>query len=192
MLIAIEGGDQTGKMTQAAMLQESLRRQGLDAGILSFPDYSTPTGVRIKEILHAKSAPNLRLLHELLAENRREKRDRLASHSKNAVLILDRYKYSNLAYGLANGMPQDWLEEIDSQIPEADLIILLDMDPAQARLRKRRGLDSFESDAEFAKKVREAYLQLAHARNWKIVNAAGTPEQVHQKILKLATAQINP
>lgn len=192
MIIAIEGGDQTGKMTQAALLQESLCKQGHKASILSFPDYTTPTGMKIKDMLHARSAPNPRLLHKLLAENRREKRDQIASLSQDAVLILDRYKYSNLAYGMANGMEQDWLEEIDSQIPEADIIILLDMDPIQARRRKHRGLDSFESNAEFAASTRMIYLQLAQARNWKIVDATGPQEQVQQKILKLISMKLNP
>ena len=37
---------------------------------------------------------------------------------------MNRYYHSNLVYGLANGMKQKWLENLDAGLPKADLVIL--------------------------------------------------------------------
>ena len=63
-----------------------------------------------------------------MSANRWEKLNEiLEAQEKNSVLIMNRYYHSNLVYGIANGMKQKWLENLDAGLPKADLVILLDV-----------------------------------------------------------------
>ena len=94
-----------------------------------------------------------------------------------------RYVQSNLAYGMVNGMPRAWLKNLDDGMPGADIVMLLDMPPEESFSRKRDGRDSFESDQTFLGKVRDAYLSLAERRRWHVIDATGTTEDVHARIM---------
>ena len=60
---------------------------------------------------------------------------------------MNRYYHSNLVYGLANGMKEKWLDNLDVGLPKADLVILLDVTkknhltdkkPSETNLRKMK------------------------------------------------------
>lgn len=192
MIVAIEGGDQTGKRTQSEMMLGALRRQGRRATLMSFPDYSTPAGARIKALLESGTPPNLHELHRLQAENRREKLDEIRAAASDSILIMDRYIYSNLAYGLANCLPRNLLEELDREIPKADLVIVLDLDPQEAASRKSSGRDRFEKDVRLVREVRRRYLELAEELHWKVVEAKGSREAVHRRVMDYLSAKLPP
>ena len=205
MLIVLEGGDQAGKATQARMLAASLEQAGVGAVELGFPDYATPIGRRIRSLLRgapaaaAAAAPAAsssssrprppQVLHLLLAANRWEAlpRIRRALESGRAV-VLDRYYHSNLVYGMAAGLDRRWLEGLDAGLPRPDLVIVLDMDPAESSRRKAAGRDRFESDAGLLGRVRSLYLDEARRARprWKVVDAAGPREEVHARVIGAA------
>jgi len=128
MIIVIEGGDQAGKKTQTGLLLHALKKRKIKTTSFSFPDYSTPIGKEIAKYLDGKRKFPPQVIHCLLAANRWEKLDKiLEAQLKNSILIMNRYYQSNLIYGLANGMKQEWLENLDAGLPKADLVILLDV-----------------------------------------------------------------
>lgn len=51
---------------------------------------------------------------------------------------MNRYYHSNLIYGLANGLKQSWLENLDVGLPKADLVILLDVTQKESFSRSPR------------------------------------------------------
>ena len=197
MLIVLEGGDQAGKATQARMLAASLENAGVGAAELGFPDYATPIGRRIRSLLRGAPAATAaspsplppQVLHLLLAANRWEALPRIrhALETGRAV-VLDRYYHSNLVYGMAAGLDRRWLEGLDAGLPRPDLVIVLDMDPAESSRRKAAGRDRFESDAGLLGRVRSLYLgEARRARpRWKVVDAAGSCEEVHARVLDAA------
>lgn len=186
MIIAIEGGDQAGKKTQAAMLERALRKNRIKAKTFSFPDYSTPIGKEIQKYLSGKRKFPPQAIHCLLAANRWERlRDIQKAQEKNSVLIMNRYYQSNVVYGLVNKMSEPWLENLDRGLPRADLVILLDVTQSESFNRKKSGRDKFEKDGEFFRKITSMYRRVARKRHWKIVNASGTKEEVHQDIMKI-------
>jgi len=186
LIVVIEGGDQAGKKTQAAMLERALRKNGIKTKTFSFPDYSTPVGKEIQKYLSGRRRFPPQAIHCLLAANRWERLlDIQRAQEKNSVLIMNRYCQSNVVYGLVNKMSEPWLENLDRGLPRADLVILLDVTQSESFSRKRSGRDKFEKDREFFGKIASMYRRVAKKRHWKIVDASGTREEVHQDIMKI-------
>ena len=193
MIIAIEGGDQAGKLTQSNLLEKALKKQKIKVKLFHFPDYETPIGKEIRKYLDGKRKFLPQAIHCLLAANRWEKFDTiLAAKEKNSVLIMNRYYHSNLIYGLANGLKQEWLESLDEGLPKADLVILLDVTQKESFSRtpqntiggKKMKRDKFEKNKEFSTKISNLYRYVGKKKHWKIIDATMSKEKIHKEILK--------
>lgn len=191
MIIVIEGGDQAGKKTQTAMLEKALKKRKITTKTFSFPDYQTPIGKEISKYLTGKRNFPPQVIHCLLAANRWEKLNEiLEAQSKHSVVIMNRYYQSNLVYGLANGMKQKWLENLDDGLPKADLVILLDVTQTESFNRKKTNRDKFEKNIEFLRKISKIYRTTAKKKHWKIIDASKPKKQVHEDILKIFSKKI--
>ncbi|MDH3855645.1 MAG: dTMP kinase [Nitrosopumilus sp.] len=185
MIVVIEGGDQAGKLTQSTLLEKALKKQKIKTKLFHFPDYTTPIGKEIRKYLDGKRKFPPQVIHCLLAANRWEKLDEiLAAQEKNSVLIMNRYYHSNLIYGLANGMKQKWLENLDVGLPKADLVILLDVTQKESFHRQKTNRDKFEKNEEFLRKISKIYRTTAKKKHWKIIDASNSREKVHEEILR--------
>ena len=183
-LIVVEGIDQSGKKTQSLLLEERMRREGWDVTAISFPDYSTPLGNEIKKFLAVeKSTSPLQILHMLLAANRWERANELSSWlNSGKIVIANRYSPSNLAYGISRGFDQDWLLNLESGLPEADVIIVLDIDPTTSASRKYLDRDLNERDNELLAKVCRSYRKMTELNGWYLINGEETVERIHEDI----------
>lgn len=192
MIIVIEGGDQAGKLTQSRMLQKALKKQKIKTELFHFPDYKTPVGKEIRQYLDGKRKFPPQVIHCLLAANRWEKLDKIvAAQQKNSVVIMNRYYQSNLVYGLANGMKQKWLENLDAGLPTADLVILLDVTQKESFRRQKTNRDKFEKNEEFLRKTSKLYRSVAKKKRWKIIDASRPKEDVHKEILQTFSKKIS-
>ena len=186
MIIAIEGGDQAGKKTQSQLLVNKLNSTKLKTKLFSFPDYTTPIGKEISSYLEGKVKLDPKIIHCLLAANRYEKLAEINDAiEKNSVLVMNRYYQSNWVYGLVNGLKLDWLEKLDSDLPKADLVILLDVSHQESFKRKKTNRDKFEKNRTFYKKIAETYRNLAKKKHWTVVDATRTKDEVHEDIMKI-------
>ncbi|ABK78151.1 thymidylate kinase [Cenarchaeum symbiosum A] len=141
VIIVIEGCDQAGKQTQAGLLAGALNRKGRKARVFAFPDYTTPVGKMMKKQLEGRGFEP-RVFHCLAAANRWEKAGEIrAASSGGSVAILDRYRQSNMVYGVLNGLSRRWLAGLDAGLPRADVVILLDIKQKEAFRRKPSGRD---------------------------------------------------
>ena len=185
MIIVIEGGDQAGKFTQSTMLEKALKKRKIKTKLFHFPDYETPIGKEIRKYLDGKRKFPSQVIHCLLAANRWEKLNEIvAAEEKNSVLIMNRYYHSNLVYGLANGLKQKWLENLDQGLPKADLVILLDVTQKESFRRQKTHRDKFEKNEEFLRKISKIYRTTAKKKHWKIIDASKPKDEVHEEILK--------
>lgn len=167
VLIVFEGLDQSGKQTQAEMLQQQLQKDGRAVRLLSFPDYTTPIGTEIHRALHGEREYTPDVMQLLYVANRFERRPSMAQAlAAGEILVCDRYAASSIAYGEAQGLDAGWLAEIQRGLPKPDATILLDIDPAVAARRKAAGRDRFERDLAMLARVRDSYLRQADAGNW--------------------------
>ena len=97
-------------------------------------------------------------------------------------VIVDRYIPSNLAYGMSRGLDLDWLKSLDKGLPEANLVLILDLPVPASFARKWTDRDVHERNSKFLLRVRRVYRLLAGKLGWKVVNAAAPPERVHTDV----------
>ena len=186
MIIVFEGGDQAGKKTQSILLEKKLKSAKIKTKLFSFPDYSTHIGKEIDQYLHGKRKFSPQVIHCLLAANRWEKADEIKkAQQKNSVIIMNRYRESNLVYGLVNGLKLNWLENLDTGLPKSDLVIVLDVPQTESFRRKRLDRDRFEKNRAFSQKISKTYRKVSKQKKWKIVDATKAKHEVHEDIMKI-------
>jgi dTMP kinase len=191
MIIVMEGFDQAGKKTQSRLLANFLKEKKIKSKIFSFPDYGTPIGKEIKHYLSGNREFPPQVIHCLLAANRWERsREIKKILSENFVVIMNRYYQSNLVYGTVNGLDMKWLDNLDKGLPKEDLVILLDVNPADSFSRKKEKRDKFEKNKEFAQKITRTYRKLAKKLGWYIVNASRDKREVHKDIKQIVSKHI--
>ena len=191
MIIVIEGGDQAGKLTQSTMLEKALKKRKIKTKLFHFPDYETPVGKEIRKYLDGKRKFPPQVIHCLLSANRWEKLEQIKqAQEKNSVLIMNRYYHSNLVYGLANGLKEKWLENLDVGLPKADLVILLDVTQKESFNRQKTNRDKFEKNEEFLRKISKIYKTTAKKKRWKIIDATKSKQEVHEEIMKTFSKKI--
>ena len=172
------------------MLVKALRRLKIKTGVFSFPDYSTIIGKEIKGYLYGKRKYPPEIIHYLYAANRQEKLDEIKkASSKNSVLVMNRYYHSNLVYGIANGLKEKWLQNLEQGLPRADLVIVLDTSQTDSFSRKKSRRDKFEKDKKFSKKISQIYCRLAKKHRWKIISS-NTKQETHKEIMKIILRKI--
>lgn len=183
-IITFEGIDQSGKETQSKLLTERLKDLGFSVGHLYFPDYETAIGKELRAFLDGEKAYSPIVRQMLYAANRYEKIEEInvLLHEKDFVII-DRYIPSGLAYGLVNGIDEKWASTVENKLPQADIVILLDISSDVSRNRKsEEKRDVYEKRYDFLDNVRAAYLKLASEYKWLVVDASKTIEEVRQDL----------
>jgi dTMP kinase len=193
--IVVEGMDGSGKSTQTQILFKHLKQELGDV-IFTFNPTSGPIGKLLTEqYLKHKDLPTVDAF--LFCADRAEhvKEVILPALENKMVVVCDRYYHSTLAYQQTQGLPLQWLIEMNSKFPKPDLTIFVDVPPEvcmermekdPAEKRKPDNRMKFEK-LEFLKKLRVNYLQLPNAlKNEKIVIIDGnrSMEEVHADIVK--------
>lgn len=188
--ITLEGGDGSGKSTQAALLAEWLEGRGRTALRTREPGGSE-VGVLIRDIvLHHRGdiAPRAEAL--LYAADRAHHVATVVRPAleRGDVVIQDRYLDSSVAYqGAGRVLDPDEVRNLSLWAAEdalPDVTVLLDIDPSDARRRldaADKPFDRLEAEREeFHARVREAYLQLAHAEpgRFLVVDATADPDDI--------------
>lgn len=195
LFIVFEGGEGTGKSTQARLLAQSLKRAGRKVVLTSEPG-GTARGARIRSILLTKHKEPLDPMTEffLFEADRAEHVARVIAPAlqRGTDVICDRFSGSTFAYqGYGQGLirlHEKEMEHIDALARrniKPDLCILLDMDPARAIARIKGAKNSLEKEAlTFHKRVRSGFLAQARKRpgRWIVINAQHPIEEIHKKI----------
>ena len=191
MLIAFEGLDQSGKETQAQLLRERLRAAGKKSRLLSFPDYGTSIGEEIARALQGEREYGADVMQLLFVANRHERREAIREWIAGGVVLLcDRYRASSIAYGEAQGLDAQWLENIQQLLPVADLTIFIDIAPETAATRKAHDRDRYERDLALLSRVRESYRRQAQAPGWAMVDGERTKEAIADDVFTLVSPRL--
>lgn len=205
-LISFEGLDGAGKTTQIDLLARWFKAQSLPYKLTREPG-GTPLGIEIRTLLFNRSDLTLTPLAEAFLFQA----DR-AQHFATLILpllaqgthvITDRCFDSSIAYqGAARGVGEALVERLSlvaTQDYQPDLTLLLDLDPANVGIRtditrnpgsQREHQSRFDAESEqFQLSLRTAFMKLAHKypTRIKVIDAALTPEQIHQQIVRFVS-----
>src|SRR6266550_3380570 len=165
-IIAFEGLDQSGKQTQAEMLRDRVKQEGLKARLISFPDYATSIGEEIARALQGERDYGPDVMQLLYIANRYERKADLQRWLDGGlILVCDRYVASSIAYGEAQGLSGAWLATIQAFLPPPSLTIVLDIAPETSVARKAVDRDRYERDLSLQTRVRQSYLAQAAAQS---------------------------
>ncbi|MFN3347920.1 dTMP kinase [Pseudorhodoplanes sp.] len=205
--ITFEGGEGTGKSTQAQALAERLTSLGLSVTVTREPGGSPGAEVIRHVLLSGAAKPLGPEAEAMLFAAARE--DHIAHTIRPALdrgrwVICDRFADSTRVYqgvlGHVDPRLIKRLEKITVGDTRPHLTVILDA-PAEtglARAHARRGhadADRFESeDLAFHERLREAYRQLAAGEPERcvLIDAAGTPEQVSERIWSAVVRRLDP
>ncbi|HZR54209.1 MAG TPA: dTMP kinase [Streptosporangiaceae bacterium] len=192
LFIAFEGGEGSGKTTQARLVAIWLRGLGYDVVTTHEPG-ATKVGMRLRALLldtaHTGMSPHAEAL--MYAADRAEHVSSVIKPAlaRGAVVITDRYVDSSLAYqGAGRALPVAEIARLNTwatggRMP--DLTVLLDMDPMQGLARRARSADRLEAEpAEFHARVRAGFLALASADpgRYLVIDAERPAEEITREI----------
>ncbi len=215
-LIVIDGGDGSGKTTQAHFLVEHLKKNNIPVKYVDFPQYyKSFHGKTVGKFLKGEFgkidevSPYLASLAYALdrASIKREMDEFLG---KGGVIVANRYATSSMAHQAAKCKTDKeqndflrWIYELEykvHKIPKENLVIYLHV-PYQfaANLAKERAIkkgyeqDIAEKNTEHQQRSEDMYLQLAKKhRHWKTIecvtgNTILSREEIFKKVLQLVT-----
>ena len=185
MLISVEGVDGAGKTTLARALGERLGAEVLrEPGGVEVSerirslvqDAALAVDPRAEALLYAAARAQLvaERIRPLLAEGR--------------TVVLDRFVDSSLAYqGGGRGLEVRGINEFATGGLAPDVTLLLKLDPARARARKKGSGDRIEQEPDaFFDAVAAAYDELAAAepQRFRVLDAGLPPDEVLRAALR--------
>lgn len=165
--ITLYGINNIGKSTQAKLLIKALEKDGLKVSYLKYPIYDLkPTGPFINKVLRSKkgqtiSESELQLWFILNRYQFEPKlKDLIATHD---VVIAEDYIGTGIAWGMAKGLDETWLEESNKHLLQEDIAILCE---GTRHLGAREEAHVHEQNDTLMEKCREVLSHLADKHHW--------------------------
>ncbi|HEV3230919.1 MAG TPA: dTMP kinase [Candidatus Dormibacteraeota bacterium] len=202
-LVSLEGGDGSGKTTQAARLAQALEAEGLPVVAVREPG-GTRLGEAVRQIVldvghddlaawaeaNLYTAARAQLLREVI----------LPALARGKLVVTDRFADSTLAYqGAGRGLEMAVLGMMQAVLKvRPDLTFLLDIEP-EAGFARQAGTaghvpDRMEmEDLVFHRRVRQGYLDLARGdpERYHVVDAAQPAAAVAAELLRVTMDRAN-
>ncbi len=194
LFITFEGGEGTGKSTQAKILYDYFISNNVNT-ILTREPGGCDEAEEIRNLLVKGSIDKWDGLTEALMHNaaRREHVMRVIKPAllKNKIVICDRFTDSTIAYqGIGQGVNKKFLtyiikEVTENIIPNITFIFDMDIKNSLKRANKRDNNNRYEKfDINFHKKVRNYFLSLEKIdKRYIIINASNSIESISKIIL---------
>ncbi len=190
-LISFCGLDGSGKTTQIGLLKEHLESVGKNVRLTKQPTNL----VRNSDIFRNYADSGIhdgydyRALSLFCASDRVQHAniEILPLLRNGYVVISDRYFYSCLANLLARGYTDDmWLYDVARHVPKPDIAFFLDVEVATAvdRIKKRPEEKDRYIDRDMQRRLKELYIQIAHANNGVLLSGNRSVMRYSQIIQK--------
>lgn len=193
--IVLEGGEASGKSTQAELLAADL------GGLLTREPGGTAVGERLRAVLLDPALPEVtdraEALMMLAARAQHVAEVIVPARNAGRHVICDRFSGSTLAYqGYGRGLAPGALARMSAWAASGvtpDRIILLQVPASVAaeRLRGRGGTDRLEGEgAAFFARVADGFAALAAAdpATWRVVDGVGSTDEVARRVAAAAQA----
>lgn len=170
MIIVFEGPDKLGKTTQAKLLAEKL-----NCKYIKFPNEEMYSGKIIRKILNKELPFEPASFQALQIINRIETFEKL---DLKETYVFDRGTLSGIVYGLADGLPEDWIRKVCSYIPAPDITFVFRGMPYQTD-------SDIYSSTDYQEKIKDLYWEEARKISGKMffIGSRGNESQVHENIM---------
>jgi dTMP kinase len=164
LLIVFEGIDGSGKTTQARSLLRRLRSRGFKAVFLREPTRGR-WGREIKRLAARAGSLTPEEELELFVKDRRENTEKnlKPALSRGAIVVLDRYYFSTIAYQGAKGIGLRRIRRLNEAFAvRPDLVIVLDIGAGAglARIAGRKTRDELFEREDYLVRVGEIFQSL--------------------------------
>jgi dTMP kinase len=200
--ITFEGIDGCGKSTQLRLLASELRARGLNVVATREPG-GTPLGKKLRAALldvQEQVDPLAELLVFAADRAQHVRKHLLPALAAEQIVLSDRYADATVAYqgsgrGFEPGLIQDIVQLATGGL-QPDLTLLFDLSVAESAVRTRRRVAAKNTDrldiedAEFHTRVRDAYLEIAHANpeRVRVIDARGSVQETHRAVMDIVLA----
>ena len=197
--ISFEGGEGSGKSTQAKKLYEYFLAKGIDA-ILTREPGGTEVSEKIREILVTgtadKISPKTELLLHYSARIEHLRKVIKPALQQNKIVITDRFFDSTIAYqGYGHGIELNFINNlndfcIEGIIPNITFIFDIDIATGVERAKARNSDNEKRYEImgdKFHNKVRKGFIEIANnnPKRCKLINANNSIEGLHQKVISI-------
>lgn len=192
MFLSIDGVDGVGKSTQIDLLCDWLTAQGHEVVTCRDPG-TTAVGEALRQILLGR--------HEMAIHRRSEMLIYMAARAQlveevirpalaaGKTVVSDRFLLANVVYqGHAGGLGAETVWQVGEVAiggVSPDLVVLLDLDVAQATARRSGPADRMEAQGHaFLERVRQGFLDEARqqARHIAVIDASAGIASVHAEV----------
>ncbi|MFQ5953448.1 MAG: dTMP kinase [Kiloniellales bacterium] len=201
--ITLEGGEGTGKSTQARLLDAALERAGIETLTTREPG-GAPGAEAIRLLLVEGAAGRWDALGEALLHYA-ARRDHLVTTVRPALeagrwVISDRFADSTMAYqGYGRGLGRDVIETLHRVVvgdcrPDLTLILDLEVDEGLKRAAARGGDEHrYERmDIDFHQRLRQGFLDIARREPERcvVIDASGPIEETHAAVIAVTRERL--
>jgi dTMP kinase len=194
-LITFEGGEGSGKSTQCQLLNEALKKEGLQTLVTREPG-GTEQAEIIRELLVKgdinKWSSKTELLLHFAARIEHMQHKILPALEQNQWVICDRFIDSTIAYQ-AHGhqLGNEYVEQLQKLLignfqPDITFVLHIDFEKGIERSLARHNAETrYEKmDKTFHQRVHQGYLETAkrHPKRCVLIDASSSIEEIHQQI----------
>lgn len=204
-LITLEGGEGTGKSTQAKLLAGTLQDAGIEVVLTREPG-GAPGAEQIRTLLVDGEPGRWDGLTETLLHfaSRREHLARtvLPALERGAWVVSDRFADSTMAYqGYGHGLDRGLIENLYGAVVgdfRPDLTIVLDIPAEQGLARageREAGATRYERmGLDFHRRLRDGFLEIARGDGARcaVIDAAAGIDDVHAAIMAVVRERLAP
>lgn len=126
--IAVYGINNIGKSTHCRLLVKKLKKSGYDSVYVKYPIYKIkPSGPFINNILRNPRGQKITedQLQMWFVINRYQYQQNLKKFlSQGKIVVAEDYVYTGIAWGMAKGLEEKWLKDMNKYLLKEDLAIL--------------------------------------------------------------------
>lgn len=164
--ITFYGINNIGKSTHARILADRLKKENFDPAYIKYPIYDLdPSGPYLNKLLREGeqtiSEEELQLWFTI---NRHQFEPQLKSMlMEGKTVVAEDYIGTGLAWGMAKGANEEWLEQINKYLLRSDLSILLDGERTVQAVEKGH---IHETNEQLMRRARQAHTDLSKKYAW--------------------------